>query len=1189
MLWYRKKLSAAALAAELSVWGRLPEAPLARPLFAISAGGQATIYYAPPSNGEPPPLETQNRWWQDRVRALGFAASAAAAPLHALEGWGAPAGVLHEWPAPWPGQPAPAVDLYAAVPPQPLPERVWWRGHSPAARAALLQIAAGELAVDGAYLWLRPDLPEALLRDWLGDASPAIWVVDDPAGNFSSAGFTGRVLVLQSQPPIDDWPVLAAPEPVRARTQSAQAEPPSLKADNGSPALGWLAASGPWPLDLYDAVSGRFGGESMRDALALGRASVEGGQIRAVRTAESPPPPPPELLEQLCAAAPEAALVLTLAANAAWPADLAARAAASIAPKILLEKLRPAAGADAMRLRLRALLDLGRTHEAAPLLQLAEFTGEFALKGECEALAENGAVTGRALASGDSAAMLFFHAHNAFRRNGDDVTARAILAADWPADDLWAPAALSLREFLASRVPEPATAPWESQSRPGLWAAYYRAYALRAHRRDGAAVRDARALLGAGYHSAQCRGWSVLQAVFAIQLADLERQEFAFGAGLARCTEVAALIDGAGGCYLHRTRLNTEGCLLIETGRPKRGLAQRRQDGNPGNLFWLAQAKLLQGDFTAARAALAPLRVGPDEDFALLAEHLHLQLEALGASLGTALASAPATRPSSTAPPREFTAAGQSRLAPARAALRALGGEPAVVPAPPDPAQAPEDYALSAPLLVAARLLGGLILADSPETITALEISAPVAVPLLLLLARRKPVLLKEKRIAAALRQWSEILADEAPRTAAELRRALMEADPPPLAELVLALLALAEKGGAVRSEALQKLLSAAGIHRPARPGDWSVSLLDGEVGISESPWAAHPAGRALSEATLARLTLEGNGDAPPVRARWVEGLYFGSAAGLYLLEQIETAAPFPIPVYIRGAAGSGKEGVARLLHHFSRPRGPLVPVNCASLERELADAQLFGAKRGAYTGALEDRPGLVGEAEGGTLFLDEFLELPLATQSKLLRFLENGEYYRLGENKPRFAKTRVVCASNGDPIAALAAGKLREDLWQRVSGIVLKVTPLHGRRSEILPLFEGFIASLARAEGLRPPAVSATLAARLLAHDWPGQVRELRRSAEHALLRARGRAELLPGDLPPQFLEISRPGEGENEPAALPAHLDRYEKLLIETALREHRSAAAAARALGISRQSLFQKMKRLEMQRMGEMDTGD
>ena len=1170
------------MAAELSVWGRLPEAPLARPLFALSAGGLATLYYAPPAEGEPPPMEAQQRWWQDRLCVLGFVSTAAMTPLRSLGGWGAPTGELHEWPAPWPEQPAPPVELYAAMTPPPTPVRAWWRGNTPAAHAALLQAAALEIAAGGVYLRLQSDLPEAWLREWLGDEAPAAWWVDDPAGKFSAADFSGRMLVLQPEPRIGEWPLLPAPEPRRQRmggTAAARArqETPPAAADAG-PALAWLAVSGPWPLDLYDSIRNRWGGNSLREALARGLAAVEGGQIRASHPGDLPPllplpPPPPEVLAQLCETAPEAALALALATQAVWPADLAKRAAAVVAPLFLLEKLRAAAGVETMRLRIRALLDLGRTSEAAAALQLADFAPESALRREDAALAETPVVEWRELSAGAGAAERFFHAHDAFRRDGNVEAARAALVRDWSADDPWAPAAFALREFLASRVPEPAPL----DGRAGLWAGYYRAYALRAHARDGAAIQAARAVLSDGYHHAQRLGWSALQAVYAIQLADLERQEYAFAAGLARCTEVAALIAEASGCYLHRTRLNSEGCLFIETGRPKRGLAQRRLDGNPGNLFWLAQAKLLQDEPAAARAALAPLLTGSDEDFALLAEHLRLQLEALAPA-----ASAPAT--ASTA--REFSAPAQARLAPARAALRALGGEPAVVPAPPDPACEPEDYALLAPLLVAARLLTGLTTAETRETATALMISAPVAVVLLRLIARRKPALLKEKPLAAALRHWSEILADEAPRAAAELRRALMEADPPPLDELVLELLALSETGGAVRLETLQKALAAAAVRRPPRPGDWLLQLLDGEAGVSESPWAAHAAGRALAEATLARLTLESKTNAPPLRGRWVEGLFFGSAAGLHLLEEIETAAPFPIPVYIRGMAGSGKEGVARLLHHFSRRRGSLVPVNCASLERELADAQLFGAKRGAYTGALEDRPGLVGEAEAGTLFLDEFLELPLATQSKLLRFLENGEYYRLGESKPRFAKVRVVCASNGNPAAALAAGTLRDDLWQRVSGIVLKVAPLSERRSEILPLFEGFVAALTRAEGQRPPILSPALAARLLAHDWPGQVRELRRCAEHALLRARGRTELQPGDLPPQFLAAPPPGEGQTA-NALPARLEHYEKSLIENALREQPSAAAAARVLGISRQSLFQKMKRLAMQAPDETDS--
>jgi DNA-binding NtrC family response regulator len=204
--------------------------------------------------------------------------------------------------------------------------------------------------------------------------------------------------------------------------------------------------------------------------------------------------------------------------------------------------------------------------------------------------------------------------------------------------------------------------------------------------------------------------------------------------------------------------------------------------------------------------------------------------------------------------------------------------------------------------------------------------------------------------------------------------------------------------------------------------------------------------------------------------------------------------------VVVTGESGSGKEVVARAVHALSRrARAPFLAFNCAAVPRELFEGQLFGYRRGAFTGATSDNPGVFRAADGGTLFLDEIAELPLDVQPKLLRALENGEILPLGERRPVRVDVRVISATHRDLSRAVADGRFREDLYWRLHVVPLRVPPLRERPEDVVSLARHFLRALVPpgqpVPGLGPDAVAA-----MLAYNWPGNVRELRNALERAV-----------------------------------------------------------------------------------------
>jgi len=229
----------------------------------------------------------------------------------------------------------------------------------------------------------------------------------------------------------------------------------------------------------------------------------------------------------------------------------------------------------------------------------------------------------------------------------------------------------------------------------------------------------------------------------------------------------------------------------------------------------------------------------------------------------------------------------------------------------------------------------------------------------------------------------------------------------------------------------------------------------------------------------------------------------------------IRAVAAKDVILTLIGESGSGKEVLARRAHELSsRREGPFVPINCAAIPEALFESELFGHERGAFTGASGRARGKVEAAERGTLFLDEIGEMPMAMQAKLLRFLENRRYMRLGGSTKIEADVRLMFATLRPLEQEVQAGRFRGDLFYRIQGITVIVPPLRERRADIGPLLAQFLSQLAARHGVQPPRLSRKAKELLLGYDWPGNVRELRNIVETLCLLRDGR-QVRPSDLP--------------------------------------------------------------------------
>ena len=301
------------------------------------------------------------------------------------------------------------------------------------------------------------------------------------------------------------------------------------------------------------------------------------------------------------------------------------------------------------------------------------------------------------------------------------------------------------------------------------------------------------------------------------------------------------------------------------------------------------------------------------------------------------------------------------------------------------------------------------------------------------------------------------------------------------------------------------------------------------------------------------------------------------------LRQLIQTVAVTDARVLILGESGTGKELVAGAIHALSSRRAEnYVRINCAAIPETLLESELFGHERGAFTGALKQKPGRVEEADGGTIFLDEIADMGKPLQAKLLRFLEDGSFMRVGGTEELRVDVRLVAATNRDIVQAIAAGEFREDLFHRLNVVQFGLPPLRERGEDVVLLAGHFLKQFRAKMNKNAAGFTAAARQKLLAHRWPGNVRELRNVVERALILETGR-EIQPSSLPDFAVESRLQKSGPVAPATdetLGAAMKRLEREMIHGALEQNNfNLTRAAEQLKLTRHSLRYRMQRLNM----------
>lgn len=321
-------------------------------------------------------------------------------------------------------------------------------------------------------------------------------------------------------------------------------------------------------------------------------------------------------------------------------------------------------------------------------------------------------------------------------------------------------------------------------------------------------------------------------------------------------------------------------------------------------------------------------------------------------------------------------------------------------------------------------------------------------------------------------------------------------------------------------------------------------------------------------------------------------GLLVGGSAAMHeIFGLIERVAPTNVSVLITGESGTGKELVARTLHELSPRRNkPFVAVNCAAIPESLIESEIFGHEKGAFTGAVERRAGCFELAEEGTLLLDEIGEMPIGTQAKLLRVLEDRRYRRLGSKVETPIDVRVLAATNKDPETAVADGHLRGDLFYRLNVFNVHMPPLRDHKEDLPAIVDRMISEMNEKHGRSVRGMDAEMRGRLMAYDWPGNVRELRNTIERAVILCSGE-DLQARNLPPGFGVRSARATAEVPSNAVQVQVgttvDEAERLLILKTLESTKNnKTKAAEILGISLKTLHNKLKEY-FQKVDESDT--
>jgi DNA-binding NtrC family response regulator len=295
----------------------------------------------------------------------------------------------------------------------------------------------------------------------------------------------------------------------------------------------------------------------------------------------------------------------------------------------------------------------------------------------------------------------------------------------------------------------------------------------------------------------------------------------------------------------------------------------------------------------------------------------------------------------------------------------------------------------------------------------------------------------------------------------------------------------------------------------------------------------------------------------------------FQSQAMRTIVRDLKKVAPSDVAILITGESGTGKEVIADMIHALSnRSKGPLIKINCAALPRELIESELFGSVKGAFTGATGDREGLFKQAEGGTLLLDEISEMPVDTQSKLLRVLQEKEVRPVGGRVSYKSDCRVIAATNRETTEAIKMGKLREDLYYRICAISIHLPPLRERREDILPLATAFLKRYGSQAGREMTGFTPEAADTLRAFDWPGNVRQLQNEIQRAVLM--GERSLI--DV--RDLSITTDmSQKDNPDLTLMEAMER--NAIIQMLKETGGNKLETAKRLGIGRQTLYNKIK--------------
>jgi DNA-binding NtrC family response regulator len=318
------------------------------------------------------------------------------------------------------------------------------------------------------------------------------------------------------------------------------------------------------------------------------------------------------------------------------------------------------------------------------------------------------------------------------------------------------------------------------------------------------------------------------------------------------------------------------------------------------------------------------------------------------------------------------------------------------------------------------------------------------------------------------------------------------------------------------------------------------------------------------------------------LRESGVLGSMVGSSKAMReIFGLIEQIAPSNVPVLITGESGTGKELVSRTLHNLSprKPR-PFVAVNCAAIPETLIESEIFGHEKGAFTGAAERRAGCFELASGGTLLLDEIGEMPIGTQAKLLRVLEERKLRRLGARTEQDVDVRVLAATNRDPGLAVTQGHLRADLFYRLNVFNIHMPPLREHLEDLPAMTEAMLHEMNQKHGRKVSGLSVSMLDRLMSHDWPGNARELRNTIERAVVLCADGAPLEPGHLPPGFgkgkAPVAPPSDAGTITVQVGATVEQAERMLILRTLEATgQNKTRAAEMLGVSLKTLHNKLK--------------